>query len=420
MNPSSSRRGRSAVAALLCCVFPFQTVFPSAADAAGVDAPEAALLLKYVSPDIPEEESRKVLDPLPARVAGEVRVRWLPVPAEAPAGKGPEASHPVPGDEVLRRISGKISRASAHMERVENRAAARLLSEAGKEARSCRFTEATRPFLAEIFLREGILKLRAGDVPGAESLFSRSLALRPGFTPDPAMFPPQVLSAWRNAALRPLPEAELLVQSLPSGAAIEVDGVLKGRTPSRVRPGKTGPVRIRVSHRGYRDAEAVGQWLPGDAETLDFTLSGDRTARLGELLSGEDGKRAGGAGPLIDEFAAAAGVERVAVLTLERDGAGVGYLARAYSRGAAGGDPAYLGELRFPRNNGSAETAADWVAGRLVGHGWPSEGKDPEMKPWYKKWWVWGALVAGAGVAAALSGGGGSGGSGDSSIAVDF
>jgi hypothetical protein len=49
--------------------------------------------------------------------------------------------------------------------------------------------------------------------------------------------------------------------------------------------------------------------------------------------------------------------------------------------------------------------------------------KDPEAKPWYKNWWVWGIVAVGAGVAAALAGGGGSSGSdgsGESSIAVNF
>ncbi len=419
MRFTSSRR--SAVAVFLCVALPFQwTVPPAAAGEAG-ESPEAALLLKYVAPGIPEEASREVLDPLPGKVAGDVRVRWVPVPAEARPAPDADALFPVPGDAVLRRISEKISRASVHMERVENKAAAKLLAEAEKEARSCRFTESTRPFLAEIFLREGILKLRAGDAPAAETLFLRSRALRPGFTPDPAMFPPQVLAAWEKAGRRPLPEAELLVQSLPSGASIEVDGVFKGKTPSRVRPGKTGPVRVRVTHGGYRDAETIGQWLPGDAETLEFALSGDRVARLGELFSDGGGKRGKGAGPLIDEFAAAAGVERVAVVTLEKDGSGEGYLARAYSRGTPGGDPVFLGEKRLPAGAGASETAAEWVSGKLVGNGWPPERKEPEAKPWYKKWWVWGIVAATAGIAAALAGGGGgSGGSSDSSIAVNF
>jgi hypothetical protein len=417
----SASRNRSAVALLLSVVLPLQWTLPAAVPAAQDGAPEAALLLKYAAPDIPEASSRAILDPLPGRVSGDVRVRWVSAPAESRPAPDADALFPVPDDAALRRISGKISRAAVRMERVENREAGRLLSEAEKEARTFRFSEATRPFLAEIFLREGILKLRAGDVPAAESLFSRSRALRPGFTPDPAMFPPQVLSAWGNAGRRPPPEAELLVQSLPSGADVSLDGEYRGKTPLRVRTGKTGPVRVRVSHPGYRDAEAVGQWLPGDAENLDFQLSGDRVARLGGLLSEPGGKRGKGAGPLIDEFAAAAGVERVAVVTLERDASGEGYLAKAYSRGAPGGDPVFLGEKGLSGDGDASGDAAEWVAGSLLAAGWPAETKDPDAKPWYKKWWVWGIVAAGAGIVAALAGGGGgSGGSDSSSIAVDF
>ncbi len=239
-----------------------------------------------------------MLDPIPAIVAKELRVRWLPVPLE-PSGKDPSAGEiPVPDDAALRRIAGKVSRASERMDKVENAAAGSLLlEEAEKECRSYRFTEATRPFLAEIFLRRGILRLWEGKTSDAEALFSRVRALRPGFTPDPALFPPQVLAAWEAIGRRPVPEAELLVESLPSGAEIFVDGERRGVTPARVRTGKIAPVRIRVSHPGYRDAETTGQWLPGDTEIVRFSLPGDRVARLGELLAGAARGKGGGRGP---------------------------------------------------------------------------------------------------------------------------
>ncbi|MEW6720195.1 MAG: PEGA domain-containing protein [Thermodesulfobacteriota bacterium] len=418
MRFTSSRR--SAVACLLFAVLSVRWAVPPAS--ATSEGPEAALFLKYAAPDIPESVSREILDPVPGLLSKSVRVRFVPAPAEAPpSGPDPASLFPVPGDAALRRIAGKISKASAHMEKVENDAAEALLSEAEKEARAFRFTESTLPFLAEIYLREGILKLRKADLPAAESLLARSRALRPGFNPDPALFPPQLIAAWERARRRPLPEPELLVQSLPSGAGIEVDGEYKGKTPSRIRPGKTGPVKVRVFHKGYRDAVRIGQWLPGDAETLDFALSGDRVARLGELLGEGAGREGKGTGPLIDEFASAAGVSRIAVMTLEKDGSGEGYRARAYARSAAGGDPVYLGEKEIPAGSGASEGAGKWVAAGLLGSGWPAETEDRESKPWYKKWWVWGALISGVGIAAALAAGGGSGGGGGgSSVAVSF
>ena len=413
MKFSSSRRSRLAL--LLSVLLSLQWAFPATSASIETIDIEPALLLKFASPDIPEKSSREILDSVPERVTRDVRVRWTAAPAEATPSARMDALYPVPDDAALKNITEKISLASRFMERVEDKKALELLSEAEKEIRLRRFNEATRPFLAEIFLRQGILKLRGGDVHGAESLFSRSRALRPGFVPDSALFPPQVVAAWGSVSSRPMPEAEILVQSLPSGAAVLVNGAFAGRTPVKVNPGKTGPASIRVSYSGYRDVEKVGQWFPGDAETLDFSLTADRIARLGDLLSEQGGREAG---PLIEELATAAGVNWVAVITLEKDGSGAGYVAKAYSRGKAGGAPVFLGLT--PVGESDSRVVGKWLSGRLLENGWPEESKDQELKPWYKSWWVWGiVVVATLGVAAGLAGGSGGGANG-SSIGVKF
>ena len=251
-------------------------------------------------------------------------------------------------------------------------------------------------------------------------LLSRVRALRPGFTPDPALFPPQVLSVWEAIRHRPVPEAELLVESLPSGAEIFVDGERRGVTPARVRTKNIAPVRIRVSHPGYRDAETTGQWLPGDTEILRFSLPGDRVARLGELLAGAAQGKGGGAGPLVEELSAAAGTSRVAILMLEKEALGEGLRARLYAGRPASLDPALLGETSFPEGKRGAEISGKWVADTLAADGWP-RAERPE-RPWYYSPWFWGILLS-VGVAAALGAGGGGGGSGGSSggtVAVNF
>jgi hypothetical protein len=416
MRSTSSRR--SAVALLLCGTLLWRSTPTVAGTEAGAST-EPALLLKYAAPDLPDRSAREALDPIPAIVAKELRIRWLPVPLD-PSGNGPPpAEIPVPDDAALRRISGKVSRASERMDRVESAAASLLLEEAEKECRSYRFTEATRPFLAEIFLRRGILRLWEGKVSDAEALFSRVRALRPGFTPDPALFPPQVLSAWEAIRNRPVPEAELLVESLPSGAEIFVDGERRGVTPARVRTKNIAPVRIRVSHPGYRGAETAGQWLPGDTEILRFSLPGDRVARLGELLAGAAQGTGGGAGPLVEELSAAAGTARVAILMLEKDARGEGIRARLYAGRPASLDPALLGETAFPEGKRGAEISGKWVADTLAADGWPRAER--MERPWYKSPWIWGVLLS-VGVAAALvaGGGGGSGGSSGGAVAVIF
>ena len=384
---------------------------------------EPALLLKYAAPDLPDRAAREVFDPIPAIVSKELRIRWLPVPLE-PTGKDPSTMEiPVPDDAALRRIASTLSRASEQMDKVEGATAERLLAEAEKECRSYRFTEATRPFLAEIFLRRGILRIWEGKKSDAGALFSRVRALRPGFAPDPALFSPQVLSAWKAIGNRPLPEAELLIESLPSGAQIFVDGVRRGITPARVRTKNTAPVRVRVSHPGYRDAEAMGQWLPGDTEILRFSLPGDRVARLGELLAAAGHGKGGGAGPLVEELSAAAGASRVAILLLEKEPRGEGVVARLYVGRPAGRDPALLGEKSFPGGMPGAELSGKWTAETLAGDGWPRA--EEQERPWYKSPWLWGILLT-VGVAAALGGGGGGGGGGGSgtssggTVAVNF
>ncbi|MBP2687549.1 MAG: hypothetical protein H6Q81_2454, partial [Deltaproteobacteria bacterium] len=327
---------------------------------------------------------------------------------------------PVPDDAALRRIAGMVSQASERMEKVESASASLLLEEAEQECRSYRFTEATRPFLAEIFLRRGILRLWEGKASDAEALFSRVRALRPGFTPDPALFPPQVLSVWEASRHRPLPVAELLVESLPSGAEIFVDEERRGVTPARVRTKSFAPVRIRVSHPGYRDAETSGQWLPGDTEIVRLSLPGDRVARLGELLAGGAQGTGGGAGPLVGELSAAAGTSRVAILMLEKGTGGEGLRARLFAGRAAPLDPALLGETSFPEGRRAAEISGKWVADTLAADGWPRA--EPPERSWYGSPWFWGILLS-VGVAAAVGASGGAGGGGGSSggtVAVDF
>lgn len=417
MRSTSSRR--SVIALLLCGTLLWQSAPTVAGTEAGAST-EPALLLKYAAPDLPDRSAREVLDPIPAIVAKELRIRWVPVPME-PSEKAPSTVEiPVPDDAALRRIAGKVSRASDLMEKVESAAAEHILEEAEKECRSYRFTEVTRPFLAEIFLRRGILRLWGGKASDAEAFFSRVRALRPGFTPDPALFPPLVLSAWDAIGHRPIPEAELLVESLPSGAEIFVDGERRGVTPARVRTKNIAPVRIRVSHPGYRDAETTGQWLPGDTETLRFSLPGDRVARLGELLAGVSRGKGGGAGPLVEELSAAAGTSRVAILMLEKGAAGEGLRARLYAGRPASQDPDLLGETSFSGGKEGAEISGKWVAGTLAADGWP-KAERPE-KPWYYSPWLWGIFLTVVVTAAfgASGGGGGSGGSSEGTVAVNF
>ncbi len=417
MKFTSSRR--SVVALLLCEALLFRSI-PAIAIAEEAGPPEPALLLKFAAPELPDSYARELLDPIPSIVARELRVRWLPVPREPSADRPSSVEIRVPDDAALRRIAAMVSRSSELMEKVESAAALRVLEEAEKECRSYRFTGATRPFLAEIFLRRGILNLWEGRTSDAEALFSRVRSLQPGFAPDPAIFPPQMLSVWEASGRRPAPEAELLVESLPSGASIFLDGVPRGVTPARVRTANTGVVRIRVSHPGYRDAERSGQWLPGDTESLRFSLPGDRVARLGELLAGAAKGMGAGAGPLVRELSMSAGTSRVAIMMIEREGAGSGIHARLFAGRPDGRDPVLLGEKSIPEGKEGPEVHGKWIADALAADGWPKTERP--ARPWYNSPWFWGGVLAATivGVLGASGGGGGSGGAAGGAVSVNF
>jgi hypothetical protein len=229
-----------------------------------------------------------------------------------------------------------------------------------------------------------------------------------------------VLSAWEATRKRPVPEAELLVESLPSGAEIFVDGERRGVTPARVRTKNIAPVRIRVSHPGYRSVETTGQWLPGDSEILRFSLPGDRVARLGELLAGAAQGKGGGAGPLVEELRAAAGTSRLAILMLDKEARGERLRARLYAGRPSGQDPVLLGEKTFPEGKKGAELSGKWTAETLAADGWP-KAERPD-RPWYNSAWFWGIVLTAAFAAVLGSGGGGGGSAGSSggTVAVNF
>jgi hypothetical protein len=189
----------------------------------------------------------------------------------------------------------------------------------------------------------------------------------------------------------------------------------------RVRIASPGPHRIRLTHPGYRDATREGQWLPGDSEILEFTLPGDRVARLGEIVGGP--LRGSGSGPILAEIAAAAGVGRMAVIVIEQGETGGTLRARLYARPPAGGDAVTIGETTLSTGKRPTEEAARWAAERLLAAGWPAAPAEGRERPWYNSIWLWAGLVSAVvAIAVAVGGGGGGGGSGSTTgtVAVNF
>jgi hypothetical protein len=412
---SSAHRG---LVLLLCIVLAMEGP-GEAALAATEPSAEPCLLLKFSAPSVSEESARSLLAPIPALLLRDLGVRWVALPAPGRVPADPKDLFPEADDASLERISGKMAEALRRMDRMETRKAGVLLSDAEREARRFRLGDSTRPFFAEIFLRRGLLHLWEGELGKAEEMFARSRVLQPGFSPDPGLFSPTFREAWTRAGKRPPPDAELLVQSIPPGAAVFLDGKPAGMTPGRIKVSSSRPVRLRITLAGYQEIEKAGQWLPGDSEAIESVLVRDRLATLGELLTASpEGK---GSGPLLSELTAGAGATRAALLVLgERGGQPV---LRVFTSGRGNADPALLGQIEWTAGDEGAAAAAGRTAELLRNAGWPgAESPGNAQAPWYRKWWVWATIGAVAiGVFAGAGGGGGNGGgSSTGAIGVAF
>lgn len=383
--------------------------------------PEPCLLLKVSVASIPADTARQKLRSVQAFLENRLLVRWVPTRPNEDAGAESGKSFPVADGEAHQEIADAIGEAIRHMNRMETAEAAERLSHAERRARSFRFGESLRPYLAEVFLRKGLLFLWKGEEENAVEMLARSRVLRPEFHPDPGLFSPVFLEAWKRAGDRPSPHAELLVNSLPSGATIYLEGREAGTTPGRVRVSGWGPVRVQVQMEGYEPSGKTGQYLPGDSESLDFPLVRENDAALAETLaSSPDGKEAGS---ILSRRMVESGARRAALLLLEEREKGPALRVLSLVQGEE--RPALLGTVAWPEGEeGDAEVAAATTE-MLITAGWPSHSAtDRAGSPWFQKWWLWALLGAAVvGIAVGAGGGGGSGGSPGTStgtIGVDF
>jgi len=384
--------------------------------------PESCLILKVASRGIPRQVAREAMAPIPGLLEEHLGVRWV-IPDAGREGAGQSESqdpYPEPDPVALGDISRHLEEANRRMEEMETVEAARLLEEAETRSRTVRFGDVIRPYLAEIFFRQGILFLWNGEEDRSLDMFARSRALRPDFSPEPALYSPPVREAWERSRERPAGPAELLVQSFPTGAEIFLEGRNVGVTPARVRMPREGPARVRVELDGYRDGEKITQWLPGDSGMIEFTLERDPDSEVLAMLAADpEGAQTGRA---LTEMASRAGAARVAVLVYESM-PGERPVLRVISLNPGDRTAAVLGTVPWPEGDRPAEQVAGETAGVLAKAGWPEKtAAGKQGRSWYDRWWFWTVMVAVvAGIAAAGAGGGGGGsGSSTGTIGVNF
>lgn len=391
---------------------------PRAGAAEGV-AVEPSLVLQYAGGGVSNSLARSFAERLPVLLRRDLSVRWVAAAREEQGAVLGGASFPVADGAAVARISALVGEARLLAERMETGRALRLLDEAEGQARKFRLSEATRPLLADVFLWRGALLLWEGRREEAEASFARSQALRPDFSPDPALFSPLIRDSWERARRRRLQGAELVVSTLPGGARILVDGVSRGVSPARVRVKGDGPATLRVEREGYRPVERAGQWLPGDTEVIDIVLPPDRAAAIGEILARDPAGPA--AAEAVAELAASAGATQVAVVLLDGTKEGRPVRVRLLSWRGEAGRLALAGEFLWDGEAQGVEDQARAMAAALKRAGWPEEAK-PGGRPWYHSLWFWGLVGAAVvGVAAGLGGGGGSSSGGSTgTIGVTF
>ncbi|HEY5997332.1 MAG TPA: PEGA domain-containing protein, partial [Candidatus Deferrimicrobiaceae bacterium] len=278
------------------------------------------------------------------------------------------------------------------------------------------FGEATRPLLADVFLKMATISLWDDDPGKATASLAKARSLHPGFEPDPALYSPRFRELWAGAGSGLPAEAEILIESVPPGARIFIDRQERGVTPRRLKLPAAQSVDLRLEHPGYRASASTRQWLPGDSERIEVLLDGDREARLAAFLE-NPAPRIPEAAPIVSEMAAEYGSGRIAILMLDRKPAGEE--VRILAASASDPVPRTLGTIRIADSGEGMSTAASGSASLLAGDGWPVRPGEPAIRtgrPWYHSWWfLTGVGLLAAGTAVALSRGGGDDGASSTS-----
>jgi len=260
-----------------------------------------------------------------------------------------------------------------------------------------RSTQRAHRLLAEVNLWLGVCQFASGDPQAAAASFIRSSRLPSSPLPDPQLFPPRLLAAYRAAVEAPRQQVSCAIRAPLTPGSILVDG--KGPTVQgdtvRLAAGThylvLGCERADASCQALRRAIGPGGWRAMRLEARPLgcvvQLPGAAPASDPPCIHA----RHGGDVSFVAAALRESGADQALVATLER--------RRVIMRLLRGGRRSFERQLVATLANGADRAAAVRRNASLVlaGAEIVARRKAPRRAAkvaWYRRWWVW-AIVAG-------------------------
>lgn len=258
--------------------------------------------------------------------------------------------------------------------------------------------EAKPARLSEVLTFLGATLLMQGDKAGAKVAFIRALLLNSEAQPTSELFGPDVADAFTAARLNVsnLPKGKLSIDSVPSGAAVTLDGEPLGFSPTAEQELPIGRHHIILTRPGYVPFGAFPDIVaakPTEVHPLLEPLPGyaEAVAAAEKLASAPQGEQ------LLPEARALGAALGARTLVLATLGTGAERPASLWAWDLLSGNR--LSGVRFDPDTGSADAAAQ--VKRWLDQPPPTAAAKLELPPLLGKWWFWAGV---GGAAAAVTG----------------
>lgn len=192
--------------------------------------------------------------------------------AAAEARRAPDVE---PEDlEALGRLESLLVQAREASAELDEAAALRLLSAAGREARALLHVEGTAAWLAEVEMRTGAVAAQVGMTALAEDAFRRAYRLDPTRSLRPGEASPEVVSLAEAVARRvdAGPRATLDVRCADADARVAIDDRPAMPCPARLEL-PIGAHAVRISAPGRRPYGALIDLAQGERAPVEVALA---------------------------------------------------------------------------------------------------------------------------------------------------